>query len=66
MAGKSKKGGLGRGLDALIADTVPVVKEERENLETGEPDGNSIIYVNINDIRANKDQPRKKLGTSTR
>ena len=61
MAGKPKKGGLGRGLDALIADTVPVVKEEKERPGTGEPDENSIIYVSINDIRANKDQPRKNF-----
>ena len=61
MAGKPKKGGLGRGLDALIADTVPVVKEKKERPGTGEPDENSIIYVSINDIRANKDQPRKNF-----
>lgn len=61
MAGKAKKGGLGRGLDALIADTVPVVKEESAGINAKEPDENTIIYVNINDIRANKDQPRKNF-----
>lgn len=60
MASKVRKGGLGRGLNALIADTVPVNREDNEE-KNSQADENSIIYIDINDIRANKDQPRKNF-----
>ncbi len=57
MAGKSMKTrGLGRGLDALFAEQAPIVKEKKENAVNNE---NSIIYININDIKPNDNQPRK-------
>ena len=47
MAGKNK--GLGRGLDALI----PTYQNEQEENQGG------ITRIGINQIKANKDQPRK-------
>ena len=49
MAGKPKKGGLGRGLDALIADTVPVVKEkkEREQKEKKNDKNRRMYFVSV-------------------
>lgn len=89
----TKRGGLGRGLDALFADAAPVMEEslaEQERYEipaedpmpagkpqkraarptvkkavnevaqdNGEAEEDRVIYVDINDIRPNKDQPRK-------
>ncbi|MCD7774404.1 MAG: ParB/RepB/Spo0J family partition protein [Clostridiales bacterium] len=46
-----KKGGLGRGFDALFIDN-----------STDEPaDGNSIITLRLNDIEPNKNQPRQSF-----
>lgn len=60
-----KKGGLGRGLDALFADAVPVsdpVKEEikqGDEKKTEDKSGDSVQYINIHDIMPNANQPRK-------
>ena len=70
---KLKKGGLGRGLEALFADQVPVVKENETPEQTTRPatsgktadtasseqtkDG--VIYVSIHNIKPNPNQPRK-------
>jgi len=53
-----KKKGLGKGLDALFSSSEINTQEIRisnteENTEKG------ISYININDIKPNKDQPRK-------
>lgn len=53
-----KKKGLGRGLDALFAnseiDTQEIsISKTDENIEKG------ISYININDIKPNENQPRK-------
>lgn len=63
-----KKGGLGRGLDALFAD-VPVkepvgsVSERKAGLDTKgtaiEVNGDSVKYIKIHDIMPNVNQPRK-------
>ncbi|MGN0658132.1 MAG: ParB/RepB/Spo0J family partition protein [Emergencia sp.] len=59
-SGKAKNRGLGRGLDALFADQAPVTQPERSpSDETAAADGNAIVYININDIRPNENQPRK-------
>ncbi len=57
----AKKGGLGRGLDALFAD-VPV--KEPSPKQTKEPvkqkaDENTVQYIKIHDIMPNVNQPRK-------
>ena len=49
MAGKNK--GLGRGLDALI----PTYQNEQTNEQSG------IIHISIDQVKANKDQPRKNF-----
>ncbi|MDO4382961.1 MAG: ParB/RepB/Spo0J family partition protein [Eubacteriales bacterium] len=61
----SKKTGLGRGLDALFAASAPVLEEE--NNMTIEPtpvkeeidDSDRVVYIDINEIKPNPDQPRK-------
>lgn len=58
-----KKGGLGRGLDALFAD-VPVkepLKEEKKVQRAAEEtnDADSVKYIKIHDIMPNVNQPRK-------
>jgi ParB family chromosome partitioning protein len=53
----SKKSGLGRGLDALFADTAPI-NENAQN-ENIPDDKDRVLYIDINDIRANSTQPRK-------
>ena len=61
-AAKPKNKGLGRGLDALFADQAPVynpAKEEMAAETQAVKDGNSIVYININDIKPNEGQPRK-------
>jgi ParB family chromosome partitioning protein len=67
MAG-TKKGGLGRGLDALFADSVPVSRaaEAQISAATGaapsenKDDGaESVKYISIHDVRPNANQPRK-------
>lgn len=60
----TKARGLGRGLDALFQEQVPVVKRESENIDRqiqNEDDQNRIIYIDINDIKPNENQPRKKF-----
>lgn len=62
MAAKAKNRGLGRGLDALFADQAPVynpVKEDMEEKTAAETGGNAVVYININDIKPNENQPRK-------
>lgn len=64
-----KKGGLGKGLDALFADAAPVIPEVEEIKveetpvaeETSVNDSDRVIYVDINDIKPNQDQPRKNF-----
>ncbi len=57
MAEKKKKGGLGRGLDALFEDQARVSREAGTVGETSS--GESVLYVDVDEIIPNKDQPRK-------
>lgn len=64
----SKKRGLGRGLDALFADAAPVLEEENtavidEVFEKEEEvdSGDRVHYIDIDDIKPNPNQPRKKF-----
>lgn len=55
-----KKKGLGKGLDALFSSSEINTQEisisnTKESIEKG------ISYININDIKPNKDQPRKNF-----
>ena len=59
-SGKTKNRGLGRGLDALFADQAPVVQpEETVKAPTMADEENAVVYININDIKPNENQPRK-------
>ena len=62
MAGKKR--GLGRGLDALFADAVPVNEDKEAEIQENEnPEEISaedrIVYLKIHDIMPNENQPRK-------
>ena len=63
-----KKRGLGKGLDALFADAAPVMEDEQTADATSNEDNASdqdrIIYVDINDIKPNPNQPRKHFNQS--
>lgn len=63
MAGKNKKArGLGRGLDALFADQAPVAPEpEAAEDPQGASDGRTVLYLDINEIKPNVNQPRKNF-----
>ena len=64
MANK-RKGGLGRGLEALFLDATPIYEEESINREIETDTGLSkskreeIIYIDTNDIKPNAAQPRQ-------
>ena len=49
----TRKGGLGKGLDSLIADKVGTSNEKT--------DAKNEVMVNINKVEPNKDQPRKNF-----
>ena len=51
------KGGLGRGLDSLFADTLP----ENESESGGE-----VTTLPLRDIEPDKDQPRKAFEEESR
>ena len=63
----AKKSGLGRGLDALFADAVPVIDttDTEESKETPKKQnikttvGDEVQYIKIHDIMPNLNQPRK-------
>lgn len=58
-SGKSKEQRVRRGLDALFADQAPVVEPEKEVVAEKPVEGNSVIYIDINNIKPNENQPRK-------
>lgn len=51
----TKKRGLGKGLEALFDNQVPV----SEKIESTKKDENGIAYIDINYIKPNENQPRK-------
>lgn len=58
----SKKGGLGKGLGALIAEAAPVdiSKPQESNIDiTGEESMDKVRYIKTFDIMPNVNQPRK-------
>lgn len=56
-----KKGGLGRGLESLFGDQVPVenTAEEKVSVQEDTSEENAVRYIEINEITPNKNQPRK-------
>ena len=58
MAARTVKNNvLGRGISALISESAPVEESRGGSADTE----NSVIYIDINDIRPNRNQPRKKF-----
>ena len=58
----ARKGGLGKGLDSLIADRRPVaVKENSNSSEKKEEkaENNSPLMVKLSEVEPNREQPRK-------
>ncbi|MBQ6622255.1 MAG: ParB/RepB/Spo0J family partition protein [Mogibacterium sp.] len=70
MAAK-KRGGLGRGLEALFADVAPVQEtvpqedpqpaQEPAAAQESSAETDRVLYVDINDIKPNPEQPRKNF-----
>lgn len=57
---KNKRGGLGKGLDALFENRAPIKEPQNDGKNDASSDlGESVVYVNINDIKPNENQPRK-------
>ena len=56
-----KKGGLGRGLDALFADVPVKAPNETDSFSSGasEDEQDKVKYIKIHDIMPNVNQPRK-------
>lgn len=67
-----KRNGLGKGLDSLIPDKsskaikpsekkIPAVKVEKEEKNTVKVEKTGEIYLKINEVEPNRDQPRKEF-----
>ena len=60
-----RKGGLGKGLEALIADATPLpveikpVKKSSKKEADDADEKDAVLYISIHDIKPNKNQPRK-------
>lgn len=64
----SRNTGLGRGLEALFGDVEISIKDTKEIKEKGKSQGNisssdenSIVFIDINNIKPNPKQPRKSF-----
>lgn len=61
MAARAVKNNvLGRGISALISESAPIQEPESEAGREAESE-NTVIYIDINDIKPNRNQPRKKF-----
>lgn len=61
MAARSVKNNvLGRGISALISEGAPAV-ESSDASQTAQDPENTVAYIDINDIKPNKSQPRKNF-----
>ena len=64
MSGRSVKNNvLGRGISALISEEAPVQEEEKKEktAKGAAASENEVVYIDINDIKPNKSQPRKNF-----
>ena len=60
MAARAVKNNvLGRGISALISEQAPINEPEEQN--SNQDPENVVNYVDINDIRPNRNQPRKNF-----
>ena len=61
MAARTVKNNvLGRGISALISESAPVEEPEARPEAAADP-GNTVTYIDINDIKPNRNQPRKNF-----
>ena len=62
MASRSVKNNvLGRGISALISETAPVNESPVNEQPQGAEGENTVSYIDINDIKPNRNQPRKNF-----
>lgn len=60
-----RKSGLGKGIDSLITDKIKSGNRE-ENSENGKDlDNKPTLYLNINKVEPNREQPRKNFDEDT-
>ena len=57
----AKKTGLGKGLNALFADTLEDDVEEKKVEEKEKIDGEMVQTLKITEVEPNRDQPRKQF-----
>lgn len=61
MAARSVKNNvLGRGISALISEQAPIQEENAGEITAGGQE-NTVTYIDINDIKPNRSQPRKNF-----
>lgn len=61
MASRAVKNNvLGRGISALISEAAPIEEPERKDAAPVDPE-NTVTYIDINDIKPNRSQPRKNF-----
>ena len=61
MAARAVKNNvLGRGISALISEAAPIQEPDEEVAAAKDPE-NTVVYIDINDIKPNRNQPRKKF-----
>ncbi len=61
---KVKNNVLGRGISALISEQAPIDEPLTSEGAAADPE-NQVIYVDINDIRPNRNQPRKNFDSTS-
>ena len=62
MASRAVKNNvLGRGISALIQDAAPIEEPQTGTHGEGQDPENTVSYIDINDIKPNRNQPRKKF-----
>ncbi len=64
----ARKGGLGKGLDSLIADRRPVAVKETGNASVEKEekvDNKSPLMVKLSEVEPNREQPRKHFDEET-
>ena len=61
MAARAVKNNvLGRGISALISEAAPIQEPDEAVAAAKDPE-NTVVYIDINDIKPNRNQPRKKF-----
>ena len=62
MAARAVKNNvLGRGISALISEQAPINEPEDDEKAADRDPANSVTYIDINDIKPNRNQPRKNF-----